>query len=135
MPVTTTSPDIDHSVMLTEDIGVTLNYLKRKDFKLISQFLDVDEKRTETQINSGIQTGLFAAGIESVASPDGIEEDVDIQSKIYLIENVPTSGYEVIKNWYEDNDFGIDMSVSVACINEQCGYENTEDIPMGDFFL
>ena len=133
MPVKRLPEEFDNSITLTDDIGVTLRHLKRSDFKEISQFLDTSKKRTETQINSGIQTGLFAAGIESVATPDGIEEDLNIQSRIYLVENIPTYGYEKIKDWYEDNDFGVEMSVSVSCHN--CGYTEETDIPMGDFFL
>lgn len=133
MNVNKLSKDIENSVMLTEDIGVSLRHLKRKDFKSISQFLDTSKGRSEVQINSGIQTGLFAAGIEAVVTPDGVEDDLDIQSRIYLVDNTPTSGFEKIKNWYEDNDFGVDMEISVSCSN--CGYSETTDVPMGDFFL
>jgi len=126
--------EFDNSVSLTDDISVTLRHIKRKDFKLISQFLDIED-RTETQINSGIQTGLFAAGIEAIATPDGIEENTDIQSRIYLVDNTPTSGFEKIKNWYDDNDFGINMVVKTSCKNDKCDYTEETDIPMGNFFL
>lgn len=126
------SKDVDNSVTLTDDIGVSLRHIKRKDFKAISKLIDVKGK-SETQMNAEIETGLFAAGIELIATPDGIEENIDIQSKMYLIDNVPTSAFEKIKKWYEDNDFGINMEMSASCIN--CGHKETTEIPMGSFFL
>ena len=132
LEITKLENDIDNSIALTDDIGVSVRHIKRKDFKLISKFIDIKDK-SELQINSELQTGLFAAGIEDIATPDGIEENVDIQSKMYLVDNVPTSAFEEIKKWYEDNDFGINMSISATCRN--CKYEEKTDIPMGSFFL
>ena len=134
LEVVTLPEEIDDAVALTDHIGVTLRHLKRKDFKLISKYINVKGK-SETQINSEIQTGLFAAGIEAIATPDQIEENIDIESKMFLIDNLPTSAFEEIKKWYEENDFGIDMSVNVACKNEECDYTEKIDIPMGNFFF
>ena len=124
--------EFDNSVALTDDIGVSLRHIKRKDFKAISKFIDVKGK-SELQINSDIQTGLFAAGIEAIATPDGLEENIDLKSKMYLVDNVPTSAFEEIKKWYEDNDFGINMKMSAKCRN--CSHVEETDIPMGNFFL
>ena len=134
LKVTTLPEELDNAVSLTEDIGVSLRHIKRKDFKMISEFLDTKDK-TETEINSEIQTSLFAAGIEAVATSDGIEENIDIKSKMYLIDNVPTPAFEEIKNWYENNDFGVDMVFTAKCQHENCLYEEKTDIPMGSFFF
>lgn len=124
--------DIDNNVAITNEIGVALRHIKRKDFKEISKVIDIKNK-SELQINAEIETGLFAAGIEAIATPDGIEEDVDIVSKMYLVDNLPASGFQQIKDWYDDNDFGIDMVMKTSCRN--CGHEEEQSIPMGSFFL
>jgi len=132
LKVTKIPEDIDNSLALTDHIGISLRHIKRKDFKTISKYIDIKDK-TELQINSEIQTALFAAGIEAIATQDGVEEDISLVNKMYLVDNVPTSAFELIKKWYEDNDFGLDMVISASCSN--CGHKEITDVPMGNFFL
>lgn len=120
------------SINLTDDIGITLRHIKRKDFKEVSKYIDI-KNRTETQVNSELQTALFAAGIEAIATPDGIEDDIDLKNKMYLIDNVPTSAFEEIKKWYDENDFGLDIEIETVCRN--CEHKEKTNIPMGNFFL
>jgi hypothetical protein len=65
----------------------------------------------------------------------GDEEDsnIPLEDKIDLIDNgIPTSGFETLKKWLEDNDFGMQFTTDLNCIG--CGNEEKYSIPVDNFF-
>jgi hypothetical protein len=48
-----------------------------------------------------------------------------------FVGDLPATDYDAIKQWFNDNDFGIDLSIKVKC---SCGYESVENMDMTNFF-
>ena len=69
-----------------------------------------------------------ATGIKSITTPDGTEEDVSIVDRKYLLENISTGSYDDIKEWYNNNDFGVDFTFKIVCGN--CDNDHKFDIPL-----
>lgn len=89
---------------------------------------------SETRAAAEMQTIVYAVGIESVTTDAyGEDTDLSIDDKRYLVDNLPTSEFEKIRNWYDDNTWGVDFDTSIRCL--KCGKSEDITIPMDRAFF
>jgi len=123
---------IPKNVKLTDNISVDLKHITRKE--QIDAFENINDKgMTPLQRSTEIALYTYAAGIESIITPNGKEENVKIEDKKFLLENISTGSYDHIKNWHDDNNFGLDFTFNIKCNN--CNNEEKIDIPLTNFFF
>lgn len=125
--------EISKNVFVTENISVNLKHITRKD--QIEAFLYIGDDKIMSKLQKSTEAALYtyASGIEAIITPNGKEENINIPDKKYLLENISTGSYDKIKEWYEENNFGIDFKYKIKCIH--CGNEETIEIPLDNFFF
>lgn len=132
LPIIQKNQDENPLVELGNGVNVTLKHITRRDH------MSLDPRRfkrlNDTQMAAEMQLYTHALGIDSIETEQyGVESDLSIDDKKFLIENVPTSGYEKIKDWYEDNFFGVDFNYNVSCI--KCRHMEEIQIPLESAFF
>lgn len=122
----------DKNVNLRNGISVKLKHITRKDQKQIKK--SFIKGLTGTQLSAELLTLSSALGIESISTKEhGEEIDLTLGDKKYLIDNLPMSEYEKIRDWYEENFFGIDFKYEIKCYH--CEHQTKIDIPMESAFF
>jgi hypothetical protein len=125
------APKLDkwNVIQLRDNIAVELQPLTREmqeaAQRLVGSLKDEIKKRVESISFS------TAMGIKSIITPDG-REDVSVEDKVFLLENLTQFEYEKINKWYEENDFGMEFAFTAKC--PHCGTEERREIPLEDFF-
>ncbi len=123
LPTIEMKKDIDPIVDLGQGIKVNLKHITRRDYKIINP--KKLKGLSELQASAEMQLFIHAIGIQSVETEKyGVETNLTIEDRKYLLENIPTNSYEKIKKWNDDNFFGVDFSYRLTCI--KC--RNTQDI-------
>ena len=131
MPVRKKPDEIDDVVYLNDDISVKLKHITRGEQKHLRP--NIGKNKTETQEVAEIQIHTLACGIVSVTTSDGEETDLTLRDRVFLLENIPTSQFEIIKNWFDDNSFGIQFVYTVNC--NSCSRSQEVDVPLDNFFF
>jgi hypothetical protein len=86
---------------------------------------------TQKQIEMFTITNAY--GIQEVITPEGIENNLLLEDKIFLLNNIIESEMVKITKWYEDNDFGLDFTINLKC--PHCNKESKREVPLEDFFF
>lgn len=120
-------------IKLNENLSIKVRHNTRGDQKEIRMRLETNDKLTPFQKSVEENTLMYAVSIQEVITPEGVDDKLTFEDKVYLIENIPQNEIEVITKWFEDNDFGIDFSFDVKCIH--CGNEEKKAIPLESFFF
>jgi hypothetical protein len=132
LPTIARNPEENPEVELSSGIKVKLKHVTRKEQKQIKQ--DVFKGLNNTQKSAEMQIYVTALGINSVTTPEyGEETELALEDKKYLVENIPTNEFEKLRNWYNDNFFGIDFKTEMKCFH--CGYGEEIEIPMDSAFF
>lgn len=122
---------IQHKVKLTDSISIILDNIKRKE--QISALKNLSyERMNDYQKYAEMAILTHAAGIQAIETPNGVQDNLTIDDKKYLIENIPTPSYDLIKQWFKKYDFGVDFTFNITC---QCGYKENIEIPLENFFF
>jgi len=125
------STEIDYKIKLTEEISVNLDNIRRGE--QIKAFKQMPKgKLNDNQKIAELAILTHAAGVKSIDTPKGTVDNVSIKDAKYLLENIPTSAYDEIKNWYKEYDFGIDFTFTIKC---NCGHKEKKTIPLQNFFF
>lgn len=132
MPVKPLDGNADMVVNLGNNIKVHLRRLKRKHQKEINPRSILDNM-TDSQKQAEVQILYHACAIDKIETPDGVDDNLTIKDKQYLIENIPTSDYDKIKDAIEELAFGIDLSYSLKC--RKCGFEYNTLVPIENNFF
>lgn len=132
LPVIKKNPEENSEVELRNGIKVKLKHITRKDQK------QIDAKSlkglSDTGLFAEMQILTSAIGIQSVITEEhGEEIDLNLNDRKFLIENIPTGEFEKIRNWYEDNFFGIEFKYNIVC--PHCRNEVKIDIPLESAFF
>ena len=136
LKVTKKDQNIDNKLKINDSLSITLDIIKRGQQKEIIKYVFIKNKKmSEEKRNIEIGILSYASSIQSIITPDGEVKNLELSDKIYLIENLPTSFYDMLKNWHEKYDFGIDFTTKMKCKNEECEYEEKIDIPVDSFFF
>jgi len=147
LPVTRLIEEVDHIVKLNDSISVELDFIKRRDqviaYDIVNQTfgnLSPLQKATEAALVAN------ALAIKAVITPDGKDDDISIEDKKFLLENVPRGEYDLINNWFENYNFGVEFSFELQCkhifvpepgktFGKPCGFKQKQDIPLEQFFF
>lgn len=122
---------INYKVKLTEHISVKLDNIKRGE--QVKAFKQMPKgKLNDNQIIAELAILTHAAGIKAVETPKGTVDNISIKDAKFLLENISTSAYDEIKDWYKKYDFGIDFTFTINC---NCGHKEKKTIPLQNFFF
>jgi len=89
-----------------------------------------DASMVEKAVN--VSTIIYALAIQEIITPEGVDKDVSLEDKIYLLDNITQGELENLTNWFDKNDFGVDFAFDIVC--PQCHLKVRRDVPMEDFF-
>jgi len=132
MPIKQLDKEADLTVDLVNDVKVHLRRVKRKHQKEIKpSFLKPNLSNLQT--SAEMQTLFHACAIDKVETPDGIDENINMTDKVYLIDNIPTSEYDKIRNKIEDISFGLDLTYKIKC--RACDFEQDTIVPVENNFF
>lgn len=120
-------------IRLNDVLSIRMLPTTRGEQKFITNLINSKEGITDTQKMVEETTMSYAFAIKSVITPEGIQDDLLFDDKMYLIENIPQNEYMMIVKWFEDNDFGVDFSFDVTCVH--CGEKEKKNIPLDNFFF
>jgi hypothetical protein len=125
-------PGVDKVVELMNDIKVHLRRVKRKHQKEITP-KHIPNNLSNTQQQAEIQILSHACAIEKVETPEGMDENLNLASRKYLIENIPTGEYDKIREGIERLSFGVDLTYTMGC--NACQYKYTVEVPVEQNFF
>jgi hypothetical protein len=135
MKVKKLSKKVDQWVKVDNEITVKLSHIKRghsiEAYEVLKNIEGYD-KMSVTQKNTETTILTHAASIEYVKTPKSEEKPILLE-KQFLLENVPTDGYDRVKKWYKNNDFGMDFRFIFKCAH--CKKKETVDVPTEGFFV
>jgi hypothetical protein len=132
LPVISKNPEENAEVELSNGIKIKLKHVTRGEQKQIKPNVFIG--LTDTQKSAEMQIYTTALGIYSVTTPDfGEETELALEDKRYLVENIPTNEFEKLRNWYDDNFFGIEFKTELKCVH--CGHPEKMEIPMDSAFF
>lgn len=131
LEVTHLDENVDNKIDLTDKVSIYIWYISRGEekeaFSYVDPNLSVKERNAEYQFNTLTQS------IKSVESPDGLEENLSFSNKQFIIENVSINGLNKIRDWFQENNFGVDFRITKYC--RQCNYQEFTTLPLQNFFF
>lgn len=118
---------------LIEIIGGTLKlhmrYVTRGLQEEAYNFIDPNLNNSQKQVEMALAN--MAQAIEKIETPEGIDTP-SIQEKVDLLGDLPSHEYEKIKDWFVENDFGLDLNIVTKC--PYCSYKDEHFLPLTNFF-
>ena len=118
-------------VELNENISLELNHITRGKQK--EAFSSYKKVGTQTQRMAEMSMLTQAAAIKSIITPEGEDSNPSIDDRMYILNEIPTSVFDKIREWFDDNEFGIDLSFNMVCTN--CGDTERVNIDLDNFFF
>ena len=114
---------------ITLELSIVTRGMQAEAFKIVKEIknMTTDQKKIE------IFTIINALCITAVTTQDGREENIPLEDKIYLMNNITQPEMEKIVKWTEDNNFGLDFTFSIKC--PHCNKEVKREVPLDDFFF
>jgi hypothetical protein len=125
--------DINSIVKMDDNLSVKLVHITRGGQKIAYKNIKNRKKLTDTQRITEMALFTHAVSIVSIITPEGEIMDASIDDKKYLLENVPTDAYGKVRDWFENNTFGMDFTYTIKC--NGCDYNEKIDIPVENFFF
>jgi hypothetical protein len=123
--------DINNVIEITDKLSIRVSHVtrgkQREAYKSIK-----DKTLNNTQRITEMALFTHAASIDAIIVPEGEIKDASLVDRKYLLENIPTDSYGMIRDWFETNDFGLEFKYTIRC---NCGYTETVDIPVENFFF
>ncbi len=132
LKVTTLPKKFENTVVLDDDISVRMDFPRRRDQKLAYEIIREAGDISDAQRTAELGVIVTALTMQSVITPEGEDNKVSIDDRIYLLENISTTMYEKIATWSTTN-FGVDFTVTIKC--KSCKHEKVLDIPPENFFF
>jgi hypothetical protein len=128
-----TPMDVDETpIVINDKISVKMKLITRGEQKEVYKRVN-RKKLTTTEKFVEVVTMSVAQSMNTFIVGDEEDSNIPLEDKIDLIDNgIPTSGFETLKKWLEDNDFGMQFTTDLNCIG--CGNEEKYSIPVDNFF-
>ena len=133
LKVTELPEDIDNVVKIDDNVSVKVGHTTRKAQKEAYALMKKKKGLSEMQKSTEMSIYTHAYNIESITVPEGEIKDSNIEEKKYFLENIPSQGYEKVRDWFKDNDFGVEFKFDIEC--NGCKKVEIVDIPVDDFFF
>ena len=125
-------PGANKVVELGNEIKVHLRRTKRKHQKEIKPG-HIPKNMTPSQQQAEIQILFHACAIDKIETPEGMDEELQLKDKKWLIENIPTGDYDKIREGIEELAFGVDLSYEIGC--NACKFSQTVEVPIEQNFF
>lgn len=123
--------DVDPFVKILNG-ALTLNLEFPTRGKQIEGYAQIDSKLSQTEKQVEMIIANLAQSIISIESSSGIDENIPVKDKMKLVGDLPGSDYDILKEWFDVNDFGIDLIIETKC--QYCKFTDTHSLPLNNFF-
>ena len=117
-------------VNISDKMQFELDFPTRGDQKVATSVISKHLTGKEKQLEIAIAT--YAKSVKKVIVGGEEIPDVPLEDIIYVLENVSTKVFDNFKQWYSDNNFGVEFNATVSCIH---GHESEVHIPLDNFFV
>lgn len=124
--------EYDKEIKITDNISIHIDHVNRKEQKEVLKLIEDIEGMSELEKYGELAVGTYAQGIKAIMFNDEIDSDLSFADKLYFLENLPENKFNEIKEWFEKNSFGIDLSHEKVC--KHCGHTEKVEIPLASFF-
>jgi hypothetical protein len=136
LPFTLKPENVDYSVKVNDNITVVLNYVKRVDQKIAIDFVEKsDSKLQRMQQLAEISVVATAQVIESIVTPEGADDSVSLEDRVFFLDNLSQQEFEMVTKWFGENTYGIDFEFELKCHHEPCSFKQKIEIPLENFFF
>jgi hypothetical protein len=122
--VTKRPKKVDGKMPLSEEISLFITHITRGQQK--AAYKDIDAKLPLKQLQAEMALNSVAASISEIETPDGLEKDLKFKDQKYIMDNLSFNIFDDIKKWYDENDFGIDLSYDVKCTH--CDFKSKKEL-------
>ncbi len=119
----------DKVKLLDNNLTLQMGFFTRGKQKEAYSLIDSNLSTTEIQIE--MMLADLALMIQSIKTPEG-EDKPEVKDMMEFIGDLPQKEYDVLKEWKDTNDFGIDLMVDIKC---KCGKSEKINMPLNDFFI
>lgn len=130
LPVKEFSENLD-DIKVNEQISFRMGYVTREDQLEAYEYSKGLTNVTNNQRLIEAATYLFAKMAKDVVVDGQVVEGVDVDDKMYVINNSPETIMVDLKKWQDSSDFGISFRYKIKC---SCGFDCEDDIPSDGFF-
>jgi hypothetical protein len=136
LPFTLKSENIDYSIKINDNITVTVDYVKRIDQKAAIDFVDNSDSELEgMQKLAEISVVATAQVIKSIITPEGTVDDLPLEDRIFLLDNLSQQEFTTVTDWFEKNSYGVDFEFELKCHHKPCSFKQKIEIPLENFFF
>lgn len=119
-------------IEISERLRFSVDFPTRADQKdAVSRIMKMNLTEREKAIE--IVTATFANCIIGVDTPNGILTDIPFEDRVYLLDNITSDKFDLFKEWFNENDFGVKFELNVGC--NHCNFNDKMKIPLTDFFV
>lgn len=116
--------------VLNDKVILTIDHITREEQEESLQCIDLNNENVHEK-ELDIRINYLAACIKQIETPEGIE-DIDIKGKMDFLSDLPGNEYDKIKEWFENNEFGVDFTMTINC--PHCDNKNTKELTLNNFF-
>jgi len=136
LPFTLKPENIDYSVKVNDNITVELDFVKRIDQKIAIDFVEEGGSEAQgMQRLAEISVVATAQAVKSIVTPEGTDDDLPLEDRVYLLDNLSQQEFETVTAWFEKNSYGVDFEFELKCHHEPCDFNQKIEIPIENFFF
>jgi len=120
-------------IQVADNISVVMKHITRGEQKKVYNSIRKLKGLNKQQQLVEASTQSIALSMEKFISGDTEDDNVPFEDKLYLLNDCMTiETFDRIKQWFEDNNFGIIFKKNIKC--NKCEEDVEFDIPMNNFF-
>ena len=123
---------VNNKIKVSDNYSLEVGFPTRADQKLSLDSVN-EQKLTGKERDIELVTSVFACCIKKIHTKDTVVDEISLEDRVYILDNLISDKFDVFKGWFEDNDFGVDFELTVSC--EHCDFEDKQKIPLSDFFV
>lgn len=125
----------DNLIKINDRLGIKLQHITRKIKMQAYDIINGMQINNENKKN--VEASLLTIGlaIKSIIMDDieYFEGDISLENRLDIIEALTQEQYDLIQDWFKENDFGTILKYRVKC--PFCTFNKEEDIPLDNFFF
>jgi len=125
--------NVDSIVKLDANLSVKLSHITRGDQKQAHKGIKNIGNFSDIQRITEMALFTHASSIKGIIIPEGEITDASLEDRKYLLDNISTDAYSKIREWFDNNDFGLDFTYTINC--NSCEHKEKVNIPIENFFF
>jgi hypothetical protein len=124
---------LSDTLKLSSDISVVLQNITRRAQKnaMIMAQESIDRGERASVINTNLN--VYALSLKSIITPEGEIDNLTIDDAMDFIYNCPSLFTDRIKEWFDENDFGVELKITAVC--PHCQNKEEAEVPLDNFFF